>query len=459
MSRRDVTRVSKVEAAGWILYSHSAAPLKNTCEAEPRTIPIAFADRTVVFDTNSLMLHDGEIEPSREAPAIPRCRPRAPRNPYIVLNLTYQCQLACRYCFVRADEDRPQANMSIATAIRAIRCLVPAGALPHVGFFGGEPTLNFDTLQAVVIIVEKLAKLYNAKPPSFSLTTNGVLPGQIASMSEFLFARNFHYIVSLDGDRITHNAMRPMKSGEDSHAGACAFLDRAKASGVTGNITLRSTFTAQNMNIVERLEYLNDLAASGHARYVSVEPVTLCADTCPVDIRHLAFEARDLECLKQGYEKAADWTIERVRAGKPAFCHQIMNTAQRLYYRIPHMSECGAGRGYITVSPNGDYHACHRAVGEPIGNLRSGVNPEAINAWRDNTLNARPACRDCAIRYVCGGGCRAESICAGHDVAQPFASSCAIRQSVFRAAVKILSSLEPIQIQKYLAPVTGRRRS
>ncbi len=439
------------------ILNRDTAPLPLTTPGTPTVLPLKIRDRQYLFDSLSLVLLEGdtvEYRASHKAPVTPPRR-TPPRNPYIVLNLTYRCQLACRYCFVQKDDDRPLEDMSIATALRAIRHLVPPGPVPHIGFFGGEPTLNPDTLQAVVLVTEKLAEVSGAKPPAFGLTTNGVEPSKSPGLSSFLLKRRFSYIVSLDGPPELHNALRPMRSGEDSHSAALGFLDLARAAGVSKHITLRGTYTAGRTNIVARLEYLNDLVARGCAGHVSVEPVSLCANNCPTEIRGLAFSPEDLAALRNEYEAVAEWTIARVRAGLPAHCHQVSSMVRRLWERRPHVSECGAGRGYITVDPQGDYYACHRAVGEPIGSLWGGTVPEAIEAWRDNTLCGRPKCSACPIRFVCGGGCRAESLDAGLDIGTPVATSCAIRMAIFRAAVMILDGLTPDQITQYLPH--GRR--
>ena len=72
---------------------------------------------------------------------------------------------------------------------------------------------------------------------------------------------------------------------------------------------------------------------------------------------------------------------------------------------------CGLGR--LVFTPDGFIHICSRLdYLQSLGNIRGGTVVQMINAAKnivaaasvDNTI----PCRDCSLRYICGGGCRAE---------------------------------------------------
>jgi sulfatase maturation enzyme AslB (radical SAM superfamily) len=67
----------------------------------------------------------------------------------IVLSVTRGCNLACSYCYVRRREGGSgPAAMSRETAARALSLLSPPGPW-RVGFFGGEPMLQWDLVREV----------------------------------------------------------------------------------------------------------------------------------------------------------------------------------------------------------------------------------------------------------------------------------------------------------------------
>jgi uncharacterized protein len=73
---------------------------------------------------------------------------------------------------------------------------------------------------------------------------------------------------------------------------------------------------------------------------------------------------------------------------------------------------CGAGGGYFSVSHDGDWYACHRAVGR--SEYRLGDNASIDAEKRRHFLSSRHVhaqqeCRSCWARYLCSGGCHQEA--------------------------------------------------
>jgi uncharacterized protein len=81
----------------------------------------------------------------------------------------------------------------------------------YVGFYGGEPLLNFSLIQKCTEYVQEKAK----GKARFSLTTNGyLLDGDVA---EFLGANDFIVQVSLDGPACIHDRNRRTKADAPTH--------------------------------------------------------------------------------------------------------------------------------------------------------------------------------------------------------------------------------------------------
>jgi len=421
-----------------------------------RTIPTAAPDvhvmelygRHVAFDANSLCAvetdadvagrlkalaerfrqgRDGDAGPleqyrgllfSRQKPQFPLLRPAAVRR--VVLNVTHECNLACRYCFVRNACDRPDspAVMSPDTAMQALRLFAPGAAI-DVGFFGGEPLLAWKVVRAVILESEAQARTRRV-PVRFHITTNGLLLDD--AKVAFLSKRRCSLLVSLDGPEDLHNASRPARSRRiNSFERTMKALERIRGTALASRTMARATFTPDRPEIRRRLEFLGGLLDRGLIRGFSVEPAVLtegCAAREPAFGPPAASKGPD---LADEYHSAAEWFIGRVRSGRsPGFFH-FCKLLGRIAYASHAGAECGAGFGYVTVAPDGSLHACHREGGTRIGDLKAGFDEEARAAWCDNRLYLRNGCSACWARYLCGGGCRQAALEIGGrlDVSPP----------------------------------------
>jgi uncharacterized protein len=76
----------------------------------------------------------------------------------------------------------------------------------RIGFYGGEPLLNFPFIEKVVQYAQRIPLKYNSF--SFGMTTNGIL---LDKHIDYMVKNNFHTLISLDGDeagngfRVFHN--------------------------------------------------------------------------------------------------------------------------------------------------------------------------------------------------------------------------------------------------------------
>ena len=136
------------------------------------------------------------------------------------LNITDDCNLACKYCFV---QQKPH-YMSLETGKDAIDYIMsnhkkkeeffPQAedlGIPNVSFFGGEPSLLFDSL---IIPLVLYAEEKYPNQITFDITTNGTLLNE--ERLKFLKSHNMHLLLSIDGDEKTQNYNRPCKNGAPS---------------------------------------------------------------------------------------------------------------------------------------------------------------------------------------------------------------------------------------------------
>ncbi len=400
--------------------------------AAPDVHRLAVHGERFAFDANSLLLlhmngtPDSALDKARgDLPLLwsrykPNVKARVPGLHRLCLNLTHECNLACDYCF---SANRP-GRMS-RRDIRRSWDLLPKGCDIDVAFFGGEPLLAWDDLVWATKDAERVAEKRGVKC-KFHVTTNGTLLDK--DKAAFLDAHKFSMIVSIDGPECEHNESRKKRDGSGSFEDTVRGLQYLWGRGIAKRTTLRSTFTSADVDLAGRLEYLNELCDLPCAAGVAVEPAFFSA------------LPKDADALRPIYHAASQWFIRRLRAGKtPRFAHYKIMLSRLL--RCEHaVAECGGSCGYLAVDPDGTLHACHVA-GHPIGHLDYGIDEERRAPWTDGRLYRRAACMKCAIRYVCGGGCRLHNAATGRALDDPDPARCAIYRIWFDECVWIASQL------------------
>ena len=122
----------------------------------------------------------------------------------LAIMLTYQCQMACRYCFL----DRRCPDMSEGVIKRSIDLLFTSPSQEvELQFFGGEPLLRFDLIKKAIAYAQNKSKQLN-KTVKYLITTNGLLLDE--KKLEYLKRHNVYFLLSIDGQMLTQSINRPL---------------------------------------------------------------------------------------------------------------------------------------------------------------------------------------------------------------------------------------------------------
>jgi len=435
----------------------------QTWPTTPKIEVVKLPGHTVIYDANSMAaaeVDDGVAEQIAAGksdagfPGVVNCAEKPQFQffdqrdyLFLVLEATHACNLACAYCFVRNYYPDQGGMMPMETARRAVDLLSAKQSIA-VGFFGGEPLLNWDLITGITQYVKELCAKRGVDK-SLHVTTNAILLDD--ERIRFLDRNGFSLIVSLDGPEEIHNRMRPAKSASlNSHQATVTNLRKFKGLGLARRTTLRSTFTGAGIEMLPRIEFLNALIEEGCASHMSVEGCSLNETACLrlPDGHPLAITPANYDALAQEYHVAANWYVAQVRAGKQPSLQQFAWALRRLLYTQHSASECGAGCGYLSVDPGGHLFACHREGKSIIGHLDTGVDEELRAKWKDNRLYTRPDCIACPIKYACGGGCRMNSLDRHGDIRKPDEVDCFLKRRMFEEALWIMCELGPEKLQE-----------
>lgn len=134
----------------------------------------------------------------------------------ITLQLTQDCNFRCKYCVYSEDNNTKQRShaprtMSLETAKEAVlfyRDHAVDAYMYNVGFYGGEPLLQWDLMKNVILFAEKELV---GKRLTFSITTNASLLTD--SVAAFLDEHNVNTTISLDGIREVNDVNRVFRDG------------------------------------------------------------------------------------------------------------------------------------------------------------------------------------------------------------------------------------------------------
>jgi uncharacterized protein len=170
-----------------------------------------------------------------------------------------------------------------------------------------------------------------------------------------------------------------------------------------------------------------------------VEP----AQNHPADPLAITSDA-DILRVRLEYDKLAGLYLERFDEGRPLSFFHFDYVLGKLLRPAPTHTQCGAGGGYVAITPDGELFPCFEMVVEKencIGNLAEGFDPAKRRRFQRMHADARTGCRDCWLRYHCGGGCHAFNIRYNGDIHLPYRPYCEFARHRFELAAWILSEI------------------
>lgn len=352
----------------------------------------------------------------------------------LCLHVAHDCNLRCGYCFASTGGfDGTRCLMPYEVGKKALDFLVAHSGKRvnlEVDFFGGEPMMNFDVVKRIVAYGRELEKTHNKKF-RFTITTNCYdVP---ADAPDFCDREMHNVVLSLDGRKEVHDAVRPVHGGGGSYDRAVENARKLVAHRQDKDYYARGTFTKRNLDFAEDAEALFDAGFE----HISIEPVVL-------EKGHpLAITEEDLPGIEAEYERLMLNVYKRRKEGRPYnFFHFMIDLSGGPCLR-KRLSGCGAGREYMAVTPEGDLYPCHQFVGREqyrIGNLDDESLDETVRGrFLDNHVGKKEACRTCWAQYLCAGGCAANAEAYSGSILQPNPQECRLLKKRTECALALMT--------------------
>lgn len=334
----------------------------------------------------------------------------------MVLSLTGNCNLACRYCYA---SEQDQNTMTWETARRAIDLAAASGTPFILQFSGGEPLLALPLLHQIVDYIRT-----NRIRARMDLQTNGTLLTE--ETAAFLRCARIGIGVSLDGRPAEHDAHRCYPDGRGSSMDVIAGIQCLSRRGIA--IGLTCVVTAENVaelsGVIEMAYYLGNVRRIG---FDLLRSQGRGSAVRPAREEDMARAMEQVFARNEHLGRLHGYLIAIVQE------EQAACLAQRTSDGFSHChAMSGAG---VHIDAAGRIYACSSFVGDArflLGDVEHGIDVRRQETVAHEMQRAMAFCRACADFAGCGGACYARWAGQEHSAASDV--ECALKRSAIKAA-------------------------
>lgn len=336
----------------------------------------------------------------------------------LYLIVTEDCNLRCKYCVYSGNYENMRTHRPVYMDFEVAKKAVDKffrfyeevsrrnpRLRPAVGFYGGEPLLNFKLIREVIEYIRR-----NGWNCLFTITTNGVLvDGEIA---DFLARNEVALAISLNGPRDEHDRLRVSPDSSGTYEIIVNNMRKLKEK--------YPEYFAQYCDVIVCYDYGSDLLEM--ARFFDEN-----SDLFNVMRVNLIFEGftnwykqyseEQVKLFAERMKKCREMYYRYLKEGKKSnFLHQLIGLQNYLilsrsmnlplsYTRppfLPFTATCVPGTK-IAVEPQGTLHCCEKMpYNFPIGDVDRWLDFEKIKNLIEAYNNFMlPECCDCPISRLC----------------------------------------------------------
>jgi len=347
----------------------------------------------------------------------------------ITLCITHNCNLACKYCYI----GKRNVRMSKTVAENIIDFIFENSLLDEeidIGFFGGEPLLEFELIKTITNMIENHAA-YDQKRVKLSVVTNGTI--FTYEMADFLKLHRISFCISCDGPPEVHDVFRRYANGAGSSVIVEKNLKKAKA--VLPIVLVNAVYHPQTFQYLpDVIEYFSSLGL----RDLYLNPDFSAS-----------WSKKDLEMLLEVYGRVGELYKDYYIQRNPHFISLIdSKIAVILRGGYQPFELCQMGKREMAFSPEGNIYLCERLIGYGIdsehcvGNINDGIKGERIPCNNTNNQCLNDECLLCSINNYCMNWCGCSNyFSTGHyNRVSPFL--CASEKAAIQVSFRIFQELE-----------------
>ncbi len=382
--------------------------------------------------------------------------------------ITLKCTNRCAYCQVSAEGDDVKGfDMSPEIARRIVDIIFKSPS-PHlkIEFQGGEPTLNWETLQETVIYAKKLNR-NNQKHLDFVVCTNLVKINKKQLM--FFKKHGVHISTSLDGPQWLHDKNRVTRVGCGTYDSV--ILNMHDAFDILGHGEVNALMTTTIDNVDHLQDVITEYVRHGlNGVFIrSLNPYGLAA----VNAEQLGYSA---EHFVETYEKALNFIVQLNLNGTRfvEFYASLLLTRILTPFStgfVDLQSPSGAGISGAIYDHNGDVFPADEArMLARMGDRRFLLGNVFQDSYEDifggkiireivskSCVEIMPYCNSCVYRVYCGSDPIRNYLETGDLIGKrPQNDFCKKNKLIFDMLFKKLKRNDPDEMDVFWSWVTCR---
>ena len=323
----------------------------------------------------------------------------------LCLLLTYDCNLACSYCFQKSLDKSVRSAVMNGEFINEFFARYLSQLYPNnpnellISLFGGEPLLPKNR-EAITHILA-----YAKEHPALrvSVTTNATTIAEMADLIGPGTGKINNVHVTLDGERDLHDENRIPNSGKPTFDAMIAAI--RKLIDLKAHVSLRMHIHPDRLEAAKHLtEYLSAANLLSHPQVsVYFSPINTFGSE--------RISLADAELFSHTFQQVAAQT--QYPPSNLTFLDNFLKMQNQKL--LPKVRYCAAGSdNFYVLDPYGDLYACYEDTGHKdrrVGTLAAGkVKLTALKGtyFRRHLLTI-PECSRCSAALYCGGGCPSEA--------------------------------------------------
>jgi uncharacterized protein len=329
---------------------------------------------------------------------------RATNSLSLTIAPTMACNFACGYCFQGLNKPTKKMTPEVQDAILAfVKAKKDLKSL-NIVWYGGEPLMGkeaiFKLSDSLIAYCDKNKITYGA-----GMVSNAYF--LTADVAAQLYSRRVKWVqVTIDGDRDTHNQMRPLTSGHGTYDRIIENIAET-LDATTLSINVRVNVGQRN---VDKASAMLDIFAEQKFAKRGNFSVYFAPIEASTPESGSAF---DEKLGRADFNKAVLALEEKARK---------LGLASIVTPSNGFMGMCvAASNGGYVISGNGDVHKCWETAHDPSKRTGTIFAPENLhdsvnaNVWKQWSPFDSSVCSSCKILPMCGGHCAHRFIYGGPD--------------------------------------------
>lgn len=332
----------------------------------------------------------------------------------IYLSMTYDCNLACDYCFAKDfhSADKTNRNINIDLVEQVFKLLIdnyPNLDKISIDFYGGEPLLCYEAIKKTIKLSNTFAKSHNLKF-NFSVNTNGLLLDK--EKIRYFIDHDVTVIISCDGPKAEHNYSR-MKDGSDEEHKKLLEKIKMYTEALKNEFKDDKRLLVINSTLKKEGPFISEIANFFMAKGIKHFMYGPIIGT--IENEH-AFRGNDFVKMESKYEELYVQAVEDIKKGlfyKKLNSHyfrfkdRLLMMISGNYSSFKLYPGCRAGKQHFTISPDGSIFLCPVLQYKKfeLGKVQTGFNYSKIKQFNEFNVVQDDNCKYCWNKYFCGGSC------------------------------------------------------